>query len=207
MLCLLLFGFATLKFLAIVPKGMFGAKTTLHITKRTPYRQWNMVVAAYCLSSTEIGALQPNSTEYVSTVLHLRHARGGDRFHFSLCVNPHQVRCTAHLLHPSPGSPEPSSTDVQDFYFWLIEVCLQTQAFVTRPVLLIDFLCCCCWLGMTDWNRFKHIGCVMQTSLPFADYMVLLAFSTSKRHWDSLKQSVKKLRWKPEPPIFIKECF
>ncbi len=32
-----------LNFLAIILKGMFGAKTTLRITKGTPYPQWSMV--------------------------------------------------------------------------------------------------------------------------------------------------------------------
>ena len=39
-------------------------------------------------------------------------------FHFSQCVNPQQVRCAAYLLRPSSGSPEPSGTDMQDFYIW-----------------------------------------------------------------------------------------
>ena len=60
----------------------------------------------------------PFSTGYVSAALHLRHANGADRFHFSLCVNPHQVRCAAYLLHPSSISLEPSGTDAQHFYFW-----------------------------------------------------------------------------------------
>ena len=51
----------------------------------------------------------------MSVALRLRHASGTDTFHLSQCVNPHQVRCTAYLLHPSSGSPEPST---QDFYFW-----------------------------------------------------------------------------------------
>ena len=36
----------------------------------------------------------------------LRHAGGADTFDFSLCVNPHQVRCAASLLHPSSSSRE-----------------------------------------------------------------------------------------------------
>ena len=62
--------------------------------------------------------LQPISTGYVSAALCLCHASGAATFHFSLCVNPHQVRCAAYLLHPSSGSPEPSGTDTQDFYIW-----------------------------------------------------------------------------------------
>ena len=60
----------------------------------------------------------PISTGYVSAALCLRHASGADMFHFSLCVNPHQVCCAAYLLRPSSGSPEPSRTDTQDFYIW-----------------------------------------------------------------------------------------
>lgn len=30
----------------MIPKGTFGTKATLHITKVTPYLQWSMVVAA-----------------------------------------------------------------------------------------------------------------------------------------------------------------
>ena len=48
----------------------------------------------------------------------LRHAGRADTFHFSQCINPHQVRCTAYRLRPSSGSPEPSGADTQDFYFW-----------------------------------------------------------------------------------------
>ncbi len=50
-----------LNFLAIILKGMFGTKTTLHITKGTPYPQWSMVVAASrfgaVFSSAGTGAL------------------------------------------------------------------------------------------------------------------------------------------------------
>ena len=35
-----------------------------------------------------------------------------------LWVNSHQVLCTAYLLCPSSGSPQPSGTDMQDLYFW-----------------------------------------------------------------------------------------
>ena len=66
-------------------------------------------------TSTEV---TPISTGYVSIVLSLCHACGADTFHFSQCVNPHQVRCSAYLLHPSSGSLEPSGADTQDFYFW-----------------------------------------------------------------------------------------
>ena len=38
------------------------------------------------------------ATRYVSAALHLCHARGADRFHSSLCVTFHQVRCAAYLL-------------------------------------------------------------------------------------------------------------
>ena len=62
--------------------------------------------------------LPPISTGYVSAALRLCHASGADTFHFSQCVNPHQVRCAAYLLCPSSGSPEPSGTDTQDFYIW-----------------------------------------------------------------------------------------
>ena len=51
-------------------------------------------------------------------MLCLRNASGADTFHFSQCVNPHQVRCSAYLLRPRSGSPEPSSTDTRDFYIW-----------------------------------------------------------------------------------------
>uniref|UniRef100_A0AAY5KP04 Transposase Tc1-like domain-containing protein n=1 Tax=Esox lucius TaxID=8010 RepID=A0AAY5KP04_ESOLU len=37
--------------LAIIPKGMFGVKTTLHITQRTPYPQSRMVVAESCFGA------------------------------------------------------------------------------------------------------------------------------------------------------------
>ena len=62
--------------------------------------------------------IQPNSTGYVSAAWRLRHASGADTFHFSLCVNPHQVCCAAYLLRPSSSSPEHSSTDSQDLYIW-----------------------------------------------------------------------------------------
>ena len=39
-------------------------------------------------------------------------------FHFSQCVNLHQVRCAVYLLCPSSGSTEPTGTDMQDFYLW-----------------------------------------------------------------------------------------
>ena len=55
---------------------------------------------------------------YVSATLHLRPAGGADMFHFSLCVNPHQVCCATYLLRPSSGSPEPSRADKQVFCFW-----------------------------------------------------------------------------------------
>ena len=55
--------------------------------------------------------LQPISTGYIS-------AACVSATPFSQCVNPHQVRCTAYLLCPSSGSPEPSGTDTQDSYIW-----------------------------------------------------------------------------------------
>ena len=67
--------------------------------------------------SQRVEALPPISTGYISIALRLRHASGADMFHFSLYVNPHQVRCAAYLLCPSSGSPEPSGTVTQDFYF------------------------------------------------------------------------------------------
>ena len=60
----------------------------------------------------------PISTGYVSAALRLHHASGADTFHFSQCVNHHQVRRAAYPLRPSSGSPEPSGTDTQDFYIW-----------------------------------------------------------------------------------------
>ena len=54
----------------------------------------------------------------MSAVLRLRHTIGADRLHFSLCVNPHQVRCAAYLLRPHSGSPEPYGIDMQEFYIW-----------------------------------------------------------------------------------------
>ena len=36
------------------------------------------------------------------------------QFHFSLCVNFHQVCCAAYLLHPSFGSSKPSGKNTQD---------------------------------------------------------------------------------------------
>ena len=72
-----------------------------------------------CQSATNHhGLWPPISTVYVSAALCLRHACRADAFHFSLCVNPHQVRYAAYLLRPSSGSPEPSGTDTQDFYLW-----------------------------------------------------------------------------------------
>uniref|UniRef100_A0AAY5KK39 Tc1-like transposase DDE domain-containing protein n=1 Tax=Esox lucius TaxID=8010 RepID=A0AAY5KK39_ESOLU len=44
-----------LNFLAIISKGMFGKKTTLHITQRTPYPQQSMVVAASCFGAASAG--------------------------------------------------------------------------------------------------------------------------------------------------------
>ena len=64
-----------LNFLAIIPKDMFGTKTTLHITKRKPYPLWSMVVAASCFGAVflqlEQGALVKvegimNSSKYQS---------------------------------------------------------------------------------------------------------------------------------------------
>ena len=56
-------------------------------------------------------AWPPISTGYVSAALRLHHASGADRFHFSLCVNFHQVQYAADLLRTSSGSPEPSGTN------------------------------------------------------------------------------------------------
>ena len=61
--------------------------------------------------------LRPISTGNISAALR-HHVSGADRFHFSQCVNPHQVRCAAYLLRPSSGSPGPSGTDTQDSYIW-----------------------------------------------------------------------------------------
>ena len=71
----------------------------------------------HCLTC-RFNLLPLDSTRYVSTALRLHHTSGADRFHFSLCVNFHQVLCAVYLLHPSSGSPEPSGIDTQDFCFW-----------------------------------------------------------------------------------------
>uniref|UniRef100_A0A671TMA7 Ig-like domain-containing protein n=1 Tax=Sparus aurata TaxID=8175 RepID=A0A671TMA7_SPAAU len=67
--------------------------------------------------------LRPISTGYVSAALRLRHASGANTFHFSQCVNLHQVRCAAYPLRPSSGSPAPSGTDTQDSYIWRMPEC------------------------------------------------------------------------------------
>ena len=71
-----------------------------------------------CHKAGNCSTLRPISIEYVSAAFRLRHANRADRFHFSLCVNFHQVWCAGELLLPSSGSPEPSRADMQDFHFW-----------------------------------------------------------------------------------------
>ena len=88
----------------------FGADTQGFCFSRMPEEQFSHIQHRADTKS------RPIYTGYVSAAL--RHASGADRFHFNLCDNFHQVRCAAFLLCPSSGSPEPSGTDTQDFYFW-----------------------------------------------------------------------------------------
>ena len=95
-----------------------AGKLQLHLTyhHHNPFDKSGRYLLVQLL--IQIYELPPISTGYVSAALRLRHASGADTFHFSHCVNPHQVRCAVYQLRPSSSSPEPSGTDTQDFYFW-----------------------------------------------------------------------------------------